>query len=247
VGAAGGFVAGFSTARACSSRAAGTAGGLTTTLVGGCATTTTGRVGAPAPAGGLATTVPAGGREAIAGVAGGGAMIGGADRGCGTILRGSGRAGGAAGFTGAAGATGAAACTAGAAGLAGGAAAGLAGRCGWRASSSSSCFFASTAFNTSPGFEMCDRSIFGTMVCAAWREDAELPCAAGVESCDKRARTFSASSPSSELEWVFGPAMPSSGRTSIIARGFTSNSRARSLIRTLLIRLFSVQPAAKSA
>jgi hypothetical protein len=35
------------------------------------------------------------------------------------------------------------------------------------------------------------------------------------------------------------PATPSSGRMSRIARGLTSNSRARSLIRTLLIRLFS--------
>ena len=64
------------------------------------------------------TTAPAGGRLAIAGGAGGGAMIGGAWRGCGTILRGSGR-------TGAAVATGGGAGAGGAAGLAGGS--GLAG------------------------------------------------------------------------------------------------------------------------
>ena len=78
-----------------SSRAAGAAGGLTTTPAGGGATTTTGRVAA-APAGALATTAPAGGRVAMAGGAGGGAIMGGAERGCGTILRGSGRAGRAA-------------------------------------------------------------------------------------------------------------------------------------------------------
>ena len=98
--AAGAFAAAFS------SRAAGAAGGFTTTPAGGGATTTTGRAAATAPAGALATTAPAGGRHAMAGGAGGGATIGGAERGCGTILRGSGRAGaGAAGFA----ATGAAA------------------------------------------------------------------------------------------------------------------------------------------
>ena len=49
-----------------------------------------------APAGALATTGPAGGREAMAGGAGGADTMGGAERGCGTILRGSGRAGAAA-------------------------------------------------------------------------------------------------------------------------------------------------------
>ena len=86
--AAGALSAGF----ACSSRATGAAaGGLTATPPGGGATTTTGRAD-EAPAGGLATTAPAGGREAMAGVDGGGATIGGAERGWGTILRGSGRA-----------------------------------------------------------------------------------------------------------------------------------------------------------
>jgi hypothetical protein len=101
----------------------------------------------------------------MAGVAGAGATIGGAERGCGTILRGSGRAGAAAaaGFA----ATGVAAvgCAAGAA-LAGETAAGFAGIRAWRASSSSSFFLARMAFITSPGLEMCERSIFGTMASA---------------------------------------------------------------------------------
>jgi hypothetical protein len=92
----------FSAGRGCSSRiVAGATGGLTITPTGG-ATTTTGR-GTVATTGALATTGPEGGRDAMAGADGGGAMIGGAWRGCGTILRGSGRGGGAAGRTGAAG------------------------------------------------------------------------------------------------------------------------------------------------
>jgi hypothetical protein len=225
--------------RGCSSRTAGAAGGLTATLAGGGATTTTGRAGtvpAEAEGRGGATTVADGGREAIAGAAGGGAIIGGAERGCGTILRGSGRTGGTATRTGAGGA----AVTAGAAGLAGGAATGFATTCGCRASSSSSFFLARMAFITSPGLEMCDRSILGTIDCAPPRADPAFACPEGFASCPKCARTFSASSSSSELECVLTPSTPSSARMSIIARGFTSNSRARSLIRTLLIRLFSV-------
>ena len=59
----------------------------------------------------------------------------------------------------------------------------------------------------------------------------------------KCARTFSASSSSSELEWVLPAARPSSANTSRICRLLTSISRARSLIRTLLIRLFSESAA----
>jgi len=233
----------FSLPRAASSRGAGAIEGLTAAPVGGGATTTTGRAAA-AVAGGLATTAPDGGFDAIAGGAGGGAMIGGAERGCGTILRGSGRGGATAGRAGTGGAA-TVALGAGAAGFAAGAAAGLAaGRCGCRASSSSSCFLARTAFSTSPGLEMCERSIFGTIAGAAWRVCPDAACPAGFASCAKCARTFSASSSSSELECVLPPATPSSGRRSIIARGFTSNSRARSLIRTLLICLFSVPLAA---
>lgn len=86
-------------------------------------------------------------------------MIGGADRGCGTIFRGSGRACVATGWATCAGA-------AGAAGLAATVAAGFAGTCEGRDSPSSSFFLARMAFITSPGFEMCERSIFGTIGCA---------------------------------------------------------------------------------
>jgi len=237
--AAGGLTAIFS------SRAAGAAGGFTATPAGGGATTTTGRA-ATAPAGALATIAPAGGRDAMAGAAGGAAMIGGAVRGCGTILRGSGRAGvaAAAGFA----ATGVAAVggAAGVAGLAGTAAAGFAGIRAWRASSSSSFFFARRAFITSPGLEMCERSILGTMASAAWRPDVAPACVLCRASRAKCARTFSASSSSSELECVLPAETPSSGRTSRIARDFTSSSFARSLIRTLLIRLFSMGAAKRS-
>ncbi len=228
-----------------SSRAAGAAGGFTVTPAGGGATTTTGRA-ATAPAGALATIAPAGGRDAMAGAAGGAAMIGGAERGCGTILRGSGRAGAAAaaGFA----ATGvvAAGVAAGAAGLAGAAVAGFAGIRAWRASSSSSFFLARTAFSTSPGFSMCERSILGTTASAPWRLGVAPACGECFASRAKCARTFSASSSSSELECVLPLETPSSGRTSRIARDFTSSSFARSLIRTLLIRLFSMCAAKRS-
>jgi hypothetical protein len=51
-------------------------------------------------------------------------------------------------------------------------------------------------------------------------------------------RTFSASCSSRELECVFFSVTPTSGSVSRMALLFTSSSRARSLIRTLLIRPF---------
>ncbi len=50
-----------------------------------------------------------------------------------------------------------------------------------------------------------------------------------------RSRIASATSSSSELEWVFLSWTPNSGSTSRITVGFTSSSRASSLIRILLI------------
>lgn len=169
----------------------------------------------------------------MAGVDGG--TIAGAGLGCGTILRGSGRAGAAGG--------GAATTGGGAADFTGafpvtGVAALLGGTWLLRASASASCFLARIAFITSPGLETCERSIFGVI---AWdaRDDAEPPWPAGRDPCWNCARTLSASCPSIELECVLPSARPSSARTSSICRLLTSNSRARSLIRTLLIRLFS--------
>ncbi len=175
----------------------------------------------------------------MAGGAGGGAMIGAAERGCGTILRGSGRAGAAAAGVAATGVV--AAGTAATATLAGGAVtAAFTGTRGLRESSSSSFFLASRAFITSPGLEMFERSIFGTTGSAPWRPDDAPPCVLRFASRTKCARTFSASSSSSELECVLPGGTPIPGRTSRIALDFTSSSFARSLIRTLLIRLFSM-------
>ncbi len=101
------------------------------------------------------------------------------------------------------------------------------------------------AFSTSPGLEMCERSIFGATVSAPWRVCAPPACDTAFASRTKCARTFSASSSSSELLCVFPLETPSSGSTSRIARDLTSSSFARSLIRTLLIRLFSVCAASR--
>ena len=217
-----------------SSRAAGAAGGLTAPAGGG-ATTTTGRAVVTAPAGGLATTAPDGGRLAMAGGAVGVAAIGAACRGCGTILRGSGRAGAAAATGGAAGA----ACTT-----------GLAGCCrrGSRLCRHARVtrlfflflFLGQNGLHHIAGLGDVRKIDLGN---DAWRAVAprrRCACEAGRDSCPKCARTFSASSPSSELECVLPAATPSSGRMSRIARDFTSSSFARSLIRTLLIRLFSI-------
>jgi hypothetical protein len=199
---------------------------LTTTVPGGGTTATAGRTGV-AVAGALATTGPAGGLLAMA-RGGCGAMIGGAGRAWGTIFRGSGRAGAAAG----------AAVTTGAAGLPGAAegatAAGFAGTLTLRASASSSCFRANIAFITSPGLETLERSILGATFC-----EPRDPAPPWPRPCWNCARTFSASCSSMELECVLPPARPSSAKTSRTWRLLTSNSRARSLIRTLLIRLFS--------
>ena len=65
------------------------------------------------------------------------------------------------------------------------------------------------------------------------------PCSGSVPNFPlsaSRFRTTKAASSSIELEWVFFSVTPSSGRRSIIALGFTSSSRASSLIRILLIR-----------
>lgn len=150
---AGFLIAAGSGALGCASRGAGGGGGLTTTVTAGGATATAGRAGTAAPAGALATTAPAGGCEAMAGAEAAGVTNDGPCRGWGTILRGSGRAAGAAG--GAATAT----TTAG-----GGVCNGVAGRAGIRPRRSASSFsfcLAWMAFSTSPGLEICERSILG--------------------------------------------------------------------------------------
>ncbi len=197
-------------------------------------------------AGALAITGPVGTLEAMAGTAGGGAAtICGACRGCGTILREaalpSALAGADSCFPGtrawdasaALAANVSFACAAGE--TADGFAATAIGGAGMERLAASS-FCCNTAFITSPGLEIRDRSIFGFgSEDAAFFAPAEelftLPRL-------RNARTRSASSSSRELEWVFfslTPTCVSASRTSLL---LTSSSRARSLIRTLLIRLF---------
>src|SRR6185312_13119108 len=180
---------------------------------------------ATAPAGGFTTTGPAGGLEAIAGVCGGGTeTMGAAARGWGTILRGAGFGGSAIAAGGASGT--AFFGTAVAAGLAG------AGGAGCARSAASCSFFCRMAFSTSPGLETLDRSIFGLGALSA--RDPAVPA---FPRC-RWARTRSASSSSSELECVFFSVTPTASRTSRMALLLTSSSRAKSLIRTLLIRPF---------
>ena len=112
---------------------------------------------------------------------------------------------------------------------------GGAGRIGAAAAS----FFCVIAFSTSPGREICDKSILVLISSSprsarADRADGDCP------SDEPRmwTRTFSASCSSSELEWVFFSVTPTIGSASRMALLLTSSSLARSLIRTLLIRPF---------
>src|SRR6201996_2854822 len=95
------------------------------------------------------------------------------------------------------------------------------------------------ALSTSPGFETRDQSIFcfGSLSTAFGAPAPFLPPVRW-----KCWRTRSASSSSSELECVFFSVTPTCVRASRIALLFTSSSRAKSLIRTLLIRPFVSYP-----
>jgi hypothetical protein len=212
--------------------------------------------GEAAETGGRATTGPAGGLAAMAGAAGGAVTMFGAWRGCGTMRRGAGGSGrdgaGAAGDVAGAALTGGrtAAGVAGAAlavgvgadgGLtavtAGGGAAWGDAACGRGAGRSASSLRCWIAFRTSPGFCTRDQSIR----CApplSFFADAEPPLRPLPRW--KCARTRCASSPSSELECVFGSVTPTSRSTSRIALLLTSSSLAKSLMRTLLIRPFTL-------
>lgn len=100
--------------------------------------------------------------------------------------------------------------------------------------------FCVIALSTSPGREIFDRSIL-VLISSSPRGPRELDLLAEEEpSAEERIynRTFSASCSSRELECVFFSVTPTTGSVSRIALLFTSSSRARSLIRTLLIRPF---------
>jgi hypothetical protein len=136
-----------------------------------------------------------------------------------------GATGGVAGLTGAGGATAGFAATGGATGRAGGGAA--------------ASFFWVIALSTSPGREICDKSIL-VLISSSPRNGRAARAAGDCASAEPRmwARTFSASWSSMELEWVFFSVTPTSGSASRMALLLTSSSLARSLIRTLLIRPF---------
>jgi DNA-binding protein HU-beta len=163
------------------------------------------------------------------GVACGGAATTGAETGA--------AAGGALGTAGAA--TAGALATAGAAARTGGTAAttgreaGAAATTGRGGAAAASCR-SLIARSTSPGFETLDRSMLGRASGSARRAGA-LP---DLPPRFSDARTRSASASSRELECVFFSVTPTASSTSRIALLFTSSSRAKSLIRTLLIRPF---------
>ena len=148
-------------------------------------------------------------------------------------------AGGVAGATGATDAGGAAGLAPGGTATGFGATGGATGRAAGAAAS----FFCVMALSTSPGREMCDKSIL--VLISSSPRSARADLAAGVcASLEARRwrRTFSASCSSKELECVFFSVTPTTGNTSRMALLLTSSSLARSLIRTLLIRPF-LRPA----
>lgn len=92
------------------------------------------------------------------------------------------------------------------------------------------------ARSTSPGLAMCDKSILVLISSASARAPArplrEAAAWPAASACARKCtRTLSASSASSELEWVFFSVMPTEGSTSRIALLLTSSSLAKSLIR----------------
>ncbi len=97
----------------------------------------------------------------------------------------------------------------------------------------SACLRSRIAFNASPGLETWER-LNSCRVSTGARGPAEVRLPRLIWP-----RTFSASSSSMELECVFFSVTPTAVRASRMDLLLTSSSRARSLIRTLLIRSFS--------
>ncbi len=197
--------------------------------------------GGTATTGGFAITGPAGGLLAIAGVCCCGTTCCTACLGCGTIRRGAATGalgagvatmGATAGFAVSTAVPGPAFAAVAALTTAGRAAAGG----GVLLNSASACLRARIAFSASPGFEARDRSMPRPVLAAV----ALFAAPPGLRPVVRYSRTFTASSASMELECVFVSVTPTAVRASRISLLFTSSSRARSLIRTLLIRLFSL-------
>jgi hypothetical protein len=174
--------------------------------------------------GGITTTVggryPAATEAGVTSLAAGGAAAGASTAGLGGVaLAGATGAGGASAF----------ASTAGAA--TGDLTAGRAAGC------SAAPFCCVMARSTSPGREIFDRSIL-VLISSSLRAVREVFAELGAASERRRKcfRTSSASCSSRELECVFFSVTPTVVRTSRISLLLTSSSRARSLIRILLIR-----------
>jgi hypothetical protein len=216
---------------------------------------TTGGAGRGAGAGGCGAAEAVTGGAAAAGGATTAAGGGGVGRGAGVGAAGAAEIGGAAGFSGAttadcAGGATTAGVGAGVCGTAGGGVgrtaggtttgrAAMGGGAAGRAGGATASFCCVMAFSTSPGREMCDKSIL--VLISSSPRSGRADRADGVCASDEPrmwARTFSASCSSSELEWVFFSVTPTSGSASRMALLLTSSSLARSLIRTLLIRPF---------
>jgi hypothetical protein len=205
---------------------AGATGGATTADEGGGGGVAgrggTGAGGAGTAAAGAGLSTGGATADRTAGAGGGGTAAIGVGAGVGADV------GGGVGFTGAGagGATTGFITTGGAAGRAGGGAA-------------AASFFCVMAFSTSPGREMCDRSIL-VLISSSPRKGRELRADELCASAEPRiwARTFSASWSSMELECVFFSVTPTCGSASRMALLLTSSSLARSFIRTLLIRPF---------
>jgi hypothetical protein len=239
----GGVVGAAGLAGAADTGAGGGVGGATGSAAV-CALTSVGALGGGTGGAGGRTGAETDGDEATGGAAGlttaggaggaGGRMTGRATL-CGVMNRGAGTGGGGAGL----GAGGATVVAAGGATVAGFASTGGggAGRAGGAGGAAAVCCRA-ICFSTSPGLEMCERSILVLISSASRpvREERGAACASA--AARKWARTFSASCSSTELECVFFSVTPTSTRTSRIALLLTSSSLARSLIRILLIRPF---------
>jgi hypothetical protein len=95
------------------------------------------------------------------------------------------------------------------------------------------CSLSFSSFRTSPGLEILERSILGLISAGA-----AFSFAAGDDLAEKYFLIRSASSASTELEWVFFSVTPTSSNTSRIALLFTSSSLARSLIRIFTLPQF---------
>jgi hypothetical protein len=214
---------------ACVLAAAGGAAGVLGCAAGGTTVASAGCTGGVTTTAGGAAGFSTGGGATTAGAAG--LTTGGVTT---TLLSAAGAAGLAVttvGFSAAAGATGA--CTLAAGGAAGFAATGAAGLAGGAGGCCCCCALSLSSLATSPGLEILERSIFGfTSVEEALSREAEPDLA------EKCLRTFSASSSSIELEWVFFSVTPTSSSTSRIALLFTSSSLARSLIRIFIRSVF---------